>query len=188
MLFFHKTFLFYFYYKISMKLFNIFKKSNKKVYFLRKQYGTYHLLSVRKLIEGKKLVKYKGKNYQISVKNPLFMRNGNYLFFIDIDNGNQLTFNQIESQANPDDLDIIVGQKVVRELTKGVLDNKKELLMYAIVGLIIGGLAVGMIMSMYYQKQIDNIYQQQINPDEPREIIPTNTNMISTLWRGIKCL
>jgi len=161
----------------------LFATKSIKVYFLRKEHGTYHLKRVKKLSETKQLISYKNREYKLNLTQPLY-KSGKYtLYFMDMDSGDQLTFNVVESQANPDDLDIIVGQRIIRELTKGVIDNKSQLLFYTIVGLAIGALLMGFILSMYYNDKISKIYKEvSKQEEEPQEIIPTMSTMIKT-WR-----
>lgn len=164
----------------------MFSNGNRlKIYFLRLSHGTYHLVKVKKIKETKKLVSYKNREYKLNLKLPTYVSGGNILYFLDIDSGDQLTFNLIESNVDPEDLDIIVGQKIIRELTRGVLDNRSQYLFYAIIGFVIGALLVGVIMSMYYSDKINSIYSDQLlASDEPREIIPTVAKMVN-IGRGV---
>jgi hypothetical protein len=157
-----------------------FKSKPIKIYFLRKSHGTYYLQRVKKISETTQLISYKKREYKIDLTKPLYKTGGNTLYFMDIDSGDQLSFNVIESQANPEDLDIIVGQRIIRELTKGVIDNKSQLIFYAIVGLAIGALLMGFILSMYYNDKIEKIYNEfNSQNEEPQEIIPTVGAMLN---------
>ena len=148
-------------------------KNRLKIYLLRLSHGTYHLVKVKKIKETKQLISYKNREYKLDLKTPCYVSGSNILYFIDIDSGDQLTFNLIKSDVNPEDLDIIVGQKIIRELTRGVLDNRSQYIFYAIIGFVIGALMVGVIMSMYYSDKINSIYSEQLlGSDTPSEIIP----------------
>lgn len=151
----------------------IFSKPCCKYYFLRKRHKSYHVVKIVKESKPKKMVSFKKKSFTIDLKIPVFVANTTLCYFIDIDTGEQMKFEAMESQLNPDDLDIIVGQKIIRELTKGVVDNRKEKLYSLLLGLIIGGLITGLIMVMYYTGKIEEILKNALEGYQTPEIIPT---------------
>lgn len=135
-------------------------KSKYKYYFMRLIHGTYTIIKVLKYSEPKELVGFKDKRFKVDLSQPLYINQNVICFFMDIDSGNQLTFNQVESLANPEDLDIIVGQKIIQELTKGISTDKMEILRYIVIGLLFGALIVGLIMNIYYSGKINDIYHE----------------------------
>lgn len=157
-------------------------KSKYKYYFMRLEHGTFHIVKIRTLREPKELIGFKDKQFKIDLSNPLYINRNKAVicYFIDMDSGNQLTFNQIESKANPEDLDIIVGQSIIKELTKGISTNKMDILKYIVVGLLFGGLVVGLIMNIYYSGKITDIYADYGNSaknDNSTIIIPTSLTL-----------
>lgn len=155
-----------------MRVLNLFNKDSFfKVYFLRLTNGTYHIVKAKRINKESKLIKLgKEKTFKIDLGLPAFLdKNKIQNYFFDIDSGEQLTFNKIKTSANPEDLDIIVSQKIVKELTKGVMSDKKKIITWILIGILIGGLLVGMIMSIRNQKLIRNIYDSL---DEDSEVIP----------------
>lgn len=137
----------------------MFKKSKTKykVVFLRKEYQT---MNVVKILDVKKLsdtIKIGNRSFMMNWQNPSYNSGLTKIYFIDFVEGAQLVFHIVKSQLNPKELDLIVGNKIIKELTSGVLDNKATLIMYLIIGFIIGGLLASLIVMMVMQSKIDAI-------------------------------
>lgn len=132
------------------------KKVNFIVLLFRMQNGTL-VVSNRKSIELKDVVNIKGKRYVINRDKPTFINGNNIFYCIEEQSGNSLSFHDIEASVKPEDLDLIMGQNIISELTKGVMDNKKDKLLQFAMGFIFGALVIGIILVMYYSNQIQEI-------------------------------
>lgn len=126
----------------------------------------YETIIVEKIITTNKIeptMKFHGKQYQITINKPAYILKNVAYFYFDLIKGSQLNFQKIEPYLSPDDLDIVIGGKIIKELTRGVMDNKKEKLMLIIVGIIIGALFSGVICLIVMQKRIDEIYKNVLD-------------------------
>lgn len=149
--------------------------SNKiyiKYYLMRLRNNTYHVEKVIRKNKPMDMITHKEMTFKIDLKAPLFVAQNNVCFFLDIETGNQLVFDQIEVKTTPKDLDLIVGQKIIKELTKGVMDNRKEKFLTMLTGFIFGGLLVAIILIMYYNGKINQVYQDVIDDFVSPDIIP----------------
>lgn len=139
----------------------MFRKNKKPVYrfiFLRLQNSVYRVERIIKRAKINKLITIDNKKFAVLIDHPSFVEGNNLSYLIDYDSGQQLIFHKIDSKIAPEDLDLIVGQRIIRDLTRGVLDNGKTMLMYALIGAAIGGLAVGVILLAYFNSKIEGIY------------------------------
>jgi hypothetical protein len=125
----------------------------------------------------------KGK-YIINIENPSYISNKHQrIFFIDYDSGAQLSFNEVKSELKPEELDLIVGQKIISELTKGVMNNAKEKITWFIMGLIFGILLALVIMQIYYGNKIEEMYKTE---SESTIVLPTIPSIAKMGWRVFK--
>lgn len=153
------------------------KKIEFKVYILRMMNSVYVIEKIIKLKEIPKLVSYQDKKYALDASNPSFLLGNAYCYFFDID-GKQLSFIASKSLIKPEDLDIIVGQKIIRELTSGVLDNKKDLILWALLGAIFGALIMGIVLVMYYSDKMNQMLAESIeNSGNYIPIIPNSVKL-----------
>jgi hypothetical protein len=152
-----------------MNLLNkIFKR--KKVRFIallfREQHGTL-VVHKHKQIELKDVVELENKKYVINKDKPSFVNGNNVYYCINESDGSTMSFKKIETSVSPEDLDLIMGQNIISELTKGVMDNKKDQFMLVFLGFIFGALIVGLILTMYYSGRIQDILMNTPQPEIP---------------------
>lgn len=150
-------------------------KKMYKIMFLR---SFNDVLNVVKTIECKilnTLLRLNNKTYKIDINNVAFFNHFQKCYFIDIDSGIQYTFKIIKSQMNPNDLDTLVNSKLIKEITTGIVDNKKDKIVYVVIGLIIGALLGALIMQIIDNAKIQDLYEQiatfNLNPILPFQSI-----------------
>jgi hypothetical protein len=153
-----------------MGLFDFLTKSQYYVILLRKEYNAYIVEKSLKISSLKKFISNKENKYILNNQNPSYINRNKRYFCFDSENGAQLSFDGQKSLLNPTELDLIVGQKIIQELTSGVIDNKKDKIFTALIGAVLGALIVGMILVMYYSEKIETIYKES---NENTIIIPS---------------
>lgn len=148
----------------------LFKREKPyKLVFLRQEYKSLYIFKIINLSNIPKIYKLgKGHQYTIDVATPSFNNKLTKVYLFDYDTGSQYTFKQIKRELNPEELDLIVGTKIITELTKSIVDNKKQYVFYAIIGFIIGALLAAIIVMMIFNGKIQDILQLQIDNPEPR--------------------
>lgn len=133
------------------------KKLKYKIVFLRQEYQTMNVVKIREVKALNAIIKEGTKAFVITYKFPTYNNGLDKFYFIDIETGKQLTFDAITRELNPEELDLIVGNKIIRELTSGVMDNKKEKIFFLAIGFIIGALLAAIIVMSLMQGKVDKI-------------------------------
>lgn len=164
-----------------MSLQDILYPVKYKLVFLRKEFDTVNVVKVKVLKSLKKLEKDKKKRYVLDIEHPAYVNRNIKYYFIDYDSGSQFHLIENPSLMNPEELDMIVGNRIIKELTSGVMDNKKEKLLMVIVGAIIGGLLATSIVLSIMNKKISDIYENINAP--PTTIIPAMASALRAIWR-----
>jgi hypothetical protein len=141
-----------------------------KIIFIRKQFNAYFVARIIQTNDIKKTIALTGKQFGISIENPLYISKMQKVYCLDFDSGSQLTFNEAKAFMTPEELDLIVGQKIIKELTSGVIDNKKEKLAMILLGLIMGALIAALVLMMYYTDKIQNMLEDYAE-EEPTIIV-----------------
>ena len=108
------------------------------------------------------MVKVNKKEYIVDLTHPTFIIDNKRYYHVDIESGYKYTFDEVEHCINADDLDVIVGNKIIRELTAGVMDNKKALILYMVFGCILGLLLGLVIMNFVMVNKMEELYQSFI--------------------------
>jgi hypothetical protein len=130
-----------------------------KIIFIRKQFNAYFVFRVVQTNDIKKMIALSGKEFALSIENPLYINRMQKTYVLDYDSGSQLTFTEAKAYMTPDELDMIVGQKIIRELTSGVIDNKKEKLINMLLGFVMGALLAAIVAIVYYTNQIQQLIE-----------------------------
>lgn len=94
------------------------------------------------------------KKYLISPNFPAFIDGRTWVYFVDFDSGAAYTFHEVKMHMSPDELDSIVSGKIIRELTKGVMDNRKEKIGWIVIGFVIGALLGALGVLFWAQNEI----------------------------------
>jgi len=140
------------------------KKIKYKIVFLRKEYSTLNIVLVKTLKSPISVIKLnEKKTFMVSYEVPTYVSKMNRLYFIDYESGNQLKFDVIQRELTPEQLDVIVSNKIIEQIAKGVLNNKKQVLMYVLLGILLGGLIAAMIVMQVYQGKINTLYESCAN-------------------------
>ena len=129
-----------------------------KIIFLRKEYSTMRICGVLHTNKLKNLLRYKGKTYHVNIEFPCFSSQKSQTYIFDFDSGNQLKFDMIEAILKPEELDLIVSNQIVKELTSSAISDKKDKIINIILGFILGALVSALLMFMYMQNKIQSIY------------------------------
>ena len=148
-----------------------FKTKKYKVIFVIKRYDMYVVKHILNLSEINKVFAFKKRQFTVNVNNPTYVSGGLSTYIIDYDNSSQLNFVEIKAPLGVHDLDLLFGQKIIKELTKGVLMDRKEKLWNIIIGAIVGFMLAFLIATLVYQSKIDDLYSQLLD-DSFTPIIP----------------
>ena len=161
---------------------NILFKNEYKLVFLRKEFDTLKIIKVVNLKEPNKTYKMGKNQYLVDIEHPTYCKMNEKFYFIDIENGNHLHFKSTTMPMSPEELDIVVGNKIITELTRGVMDNRKEKLFWLIAGAIMGALISATALLGYFNGKIEDLLKEQTQNQIP--IIPT-VGMVKLLISSI---
>lgn len=131
-----------------------------KILLIRKHHNAYFLIKVVQQNDLKPIVKFNDKEFTVSIENPCYITSKQRIYLLDYDNGSQFTLNEAKALMNPTDLDLIVGQKIIKELTAGVIDNRKEKMINMLLGFVMGALIAAMVAILYYTNQIQELIEE----------------------------
>lgn len=138
-----------------------------KVCFLHKEFGTIFLSRVIYPTSRNDVLKVGTKSFVIDWNLPAFNTQKQKTYLVDADTGAQLNYNEVKTQLNPNELDTIVSNKLIRELAQGLMNNSKEKLLWFVLGAIIGALVAALIVMGIFQEKITELLSgtQIINVD-----------------------
>ena len=128
--------------------------------FLQKYQDSLQEISRKTIKENSKLIgKGKGK-YIVNINEPSFISDNKRFYFINNETGAQFTFKENNRNLKPDELDIILGNNILTQLTRGAINDKKRDLMLLGVGFVCGILLGLLIMSYIMQNKVNEIYKE----------------------------
>jgi len=145
------------------------------VYLLRKEGEVWHVCGRKKLSKPRRTVKFKGgRSYTVNWASPLYVRGLKRIYALDEGDGSQMGIESGGPAAlTPDELDVIVGTKIVRELASSVRANPFEMLMPIILGAVIGFLAAWIIAGFVWQQRVDSLLKIIEDLGTPNPIFPS---------------
>lgn len=170
-----------------MALVDIFYKPKYKIIFLRREYEAMYVVQIKIFRTMKNLVKANKKQFLLDVNTPAYIYRNQYTYLVDIDSGSQLNYSEAKRQMSPEELDTIVGTKIIRELTAGVMDNNKEKVFWTILGVVIGLLLGLAIMQYVMSEKIAELVDKYTTTSTITEL-PTIGSGLKLLGGWIKCL
>lgn len=135
-----------------------------KIVYLRKFNNQLSVIKIVETNEIKEIFRINSnKTVQINLNNVCYLNQLQKTYFIDFDSGNQYTFEVIETSMNPAQLDNLMSTKIIKEITSGIIDNKKEKILFVVVGFIIGIILGLLIMQIIMSNKIQDILSEQSN-------------------------
>lgn len=141
------------------------QKNTYKIILLRTFNNTIYVEKTLKYKFLPKIIKIaNGKTFNVLVNNPAFIEGKEKVYLIDFDTGNTKSFSEIKVKMNPEDLDTIVSTKIIKELTSGIVDNKKEKIIWILVGFLIGVFLASTICLMIMNQKIEDLLINEIPP------------------------
>lgn len=158
------------------------------VIFLRKMDNILYKIGEKRFKHIEKSVQYAHKEYIINPSSPCYARKNKFIYFFDFDTGRQLTFNELSTALKPEELDLILGQKIIRDICRGLNREEKIPYFYLVIGIILGILLGMVIMQFYMQDFIRNKIENPTFPTNPIEYIRTVINLISLTFKGGRLL
>lgn len=158
-------------------------KITYKIYFTRLENGQRVTIGYRLLKEPSKLVKYKKKAFPIDLASPIRIFKLQRIYVMDYATGAQLAVEGSENALmSPDELDMIVSTKIIRELTSGLKESLSEKIIYIIVGCVIGFLVGFIVGYLIMQGKLDALYNELM-----QDVIVLGddiSNSIASMMRG----
>jgi len=125
---------------------------------VQEQQGIYSILKKRRFNPIKPEISYKKKAFPVDVNTPSYSKGLNFYYFVDIKAG-QLTYysdinsdanpeivdmilyNDINSDANPEIVDMILYKKIISQLTANMSGDAYKLnIITLVIGAVMGGL------------------------------------------------
>lgn len=114
-------------------------------------------------------ISFQKRTFIIDIEKPTAQYEKTYLYYINFENAVQLFFDkQTVITPNADLIDTVVNQSVIDKIAKNISTDKKQLLMFGILGFIMGVLIAALLCVIYYTNQIAEVQtttnQQNIIP------------------------
>lgn len=129
-----------------------------KLIFLREFNNTLNIVKITELNYLSNIFRLDNKHtFKIDINNVCFINKEQKTYFIDIDSGNQYTFKTIQAKMEPNQLDVIVSTKILKELASGIVENNKEKIILIIIGFIIGIILGLLIMQIISSGKIEEL-------------------------------
>jgi len=111
-------------------------------------------------------IRYAKKTFIIDSTKPSYQSNATYVFLIDFEKGSQIFLEKNEERTpNAELVDTIVNQTIIDKITHNIGQDKKELFLYAFLGVILGALLSALICVIYYSNEIRNILSGITEPE-----------------------
>ena len=100
------------------------------------------------------------KAYVIDFEHPLYIRGMERVYVVNSETGTQLLPSEGKLLLRPDELDVIVSTKIVREITSAVHSDGNKQIIAFVIGAIIGILAGYIIGTLILQGKIDALVKE----------------------------
>lgn len=112
--------------------------------FVVKENNSYSILRKKKISPSTERVRYKaGKSYKVNISVPTYSKGLKNFYFIDEKKG-QLSFLELYKDANPEAMDLIFEQGILRNIISGLMARVSSNILMVIMALSLG-VAVGFI-------------------------------------------
>ena len=99
-------------------------------------------------------------SYAVDWSSPLYVRGQTRVYAL-LETGEQVTAAPGDAPGGitPEELDVIMGSRIVRELASGVGRDASQMLLPIILGAAVGFLAAWIIASVVYEQRVDQLIQ-----------------------------
>lgn len=167
------------------------------IYLLRKEGDVYHILKKKVVRKPEKTVKVLGKMYAIDFSSPLFVRGKERVYAVEFQSGSQFGLEGAKTPAGmtPEELDVVVGTKVIRELTQSVAHDIKDMVFPLVLGVCLGALVAWIVAQFVWQAKVDELVrmlseQNTFNPFNPSGTLIVNLartlgSVTRDLWKWV---
>jgi hypothetical protein len=139
------------------------KKIEFWLIFLRKEGNTFFQIIAKRVKTLGNTFTLNKQTYVIDLSKPTYVVNYKRFYLIDYEKG---SFYYLEKNVNPlltpTELDCIISEGLVREITKGIANNPKEKIIWFVMGCLIGALVCYMIASIYFNDKIQLLLENNI--------------------------
>jgi len=137
------------------------KKAKFVVYFLRKEGSVWHTAGRRRFRRLSKVIRFRSRSYTMDWGAPLYVRGLTRVYALDVDKGTQMGVDSSPGPAplSPEELDLVVGTKIVRELASSVNRSPMEMLLPIALGAVAGFLAAWIIAGIVWQQRVDELVE-----------------------------
>jgi len=134
-----------------------------RIIFLKELNKNLYQAGVLNLKEIKSVINYKKKKFHINTNKPAYIRKNICYFFYNIENGSSYNFNEVQSQIDPQALDLLMGTNIIKQITSGLREEVKSNWGLLLVSFALGFLLAFLIAMYYYTAKIDQLQQQLYN-------------------------
>lgn len=110
-----------------------------------------------------KLKKANNEMFIIDVEHPAYSYNNAHIFFVEKGNNTSISFYEKAQPLNIEEIDLIVANRLLYEITRGLMNDTKQLMIYLIIGVVVGALIGGFICYLIMSNKIANLYQDWID-------------------------
>ena len=129
---------------------------NKKKYyaiFSVRQLGSHNVIGSKRISSTTKKVSYKSRSFFVDIENPSYVKGNKVFYFFSISSQQQLCFfKSDDSSINPEVIDLIMTQNIVKQLTSNLDNEFKANMTMIIIGLVIGALSGYIVGQFLLQK------------------------------------
>jgi hypothetical protein len=131
------------------------------IVFVRREENRFHVVKKKTLEEPKPTIRLgKEKSYVIQYDSPTLVHGLNRQYVLDYESGDQYLLGEATTNPlTPEELDIILGTKIVKEITSSVQKDPWQMIIPLLIGVLAGFLAAWLIASFTYQEKIDELTQ-----------------------------
>jgi hypothetical protein len=129
--------------------------------FVRHEEERYHVVTKKHLKTPKATVRVgKDKSFVVQYDAPTLVHGLERQYVIDWESGNQYLLGEGETNPlTPEELDVILGTKIVKEITSSVSKDVWAMIIPLLIGALVGFLAAWIIASTMYQAKIDELME-----------------------------
>lgn len=117
------------------------------------------------------LDKEKNKAYHIPIQNPLYLTQKSvFVYFVDIDSNQVYSFEKSKEFLNAKQMGIALKTSIVKDALSGISRENQKIDWFSfITGILIGGLAIGLLVFLIMQNKLDSMLNliNQNNPIYP---------------------
>lgn len=126
-----------------------------RIVLLRKEFNSIRLVKTLNLRVIDNIVKYSSKSISLNVEQPTYIQNNIIYYFVDIENNAQLFFSEKQNSLNSKELDLVISNKMIKDIMAAEGLNQKEKIINMLIGFAMGAM-ISLIGALLYITNTQN--------------------------------